>query len=150
MLPVGNRLARRRDFTAAVRGGRRAGRPLLVVHLSQVPAEGAEAVKRPSGPPAPHRSDSRPVDERGLQPRIGFVVSKAVGGAVVRNTVKRRLRHIARSRINRLPPGSLLVVRALPPAAHATSAELSKDLDSALSRLLGSWPSPETPEVRPR
>ncbi|MGH3327582.1 MAG: ribonuclease P protein component [Streptomycetales bacterium] len=147
MLPVGNRLTRRRDFTAAVRGGRRAGRPLLVVHLYQVPAEEAEAVERVGASPAGRRSGRRPVDERGLSPRIGFVVSKAVGGAVVRNTVKRRLRHLVRSRIGHLPPSSLVVVRALPPAAHATSGELSKDLDGALSRLLGSPPSPE---VQPR
>jgi len=64
------------------------------------------------------------------------VVSKAVGPAVVRTTVKRRLRHLVRERLALLPPGSLLVVRALPPAAAADSAALGADLDSALKRLL--------------
>ncbi len=70
-------------------------------------------------------------------PQVGFVVSKAVGNAVVRNQVKRRLRHLARARIGMLPDGSVLVVRALPPAASASSAVLGADLDRALQRVLG-------------
>jgi len=69
--------------------------------------------------------------------RAGFVVSKAVGGAVVRNKVKRRLRHLMRDRIAQLPPGSLVVVRALPGAGDADQAQLARDLDAALQRLLG-------------
>jgi len=69
--------------------------------------------------------------------RAGFVVSKAVGGAVVRNKVKRRLRHLMRDRIAQLPPGSLVVVRALPGAGGADQAQLARDLDAALQRLLG-------------
>jgi len=43
---------------------------------------------------------------------IGFIVSKAVGTAVVRNKVRRRLRHLARGYLGALPGGSLLVLRA--------------------------------------
>ncbi|MBP2583424.1 ribonuclease P protein component [Streptomyces sp. PvR006] len=64
-------------------------------------------------------------------------MSKAVGGAVVRNQVKRRLRHLVRDRLTELPPGSLVVVRALPGAGDAEHAQLSRDLDAALQRLLG-------------
>jgi ribonuclease P protein component len=64
-------------------------------------------------------------------------VSKAVGGAVVRNKVKRRLRHLMRERVDQLPPGSLVVVRALPLAGDADHAQLARDLDAALQRLLG-------------
>jgi ribonuclease P protein component len=64
-------------------------------------------------------------------------VSKAVGGAVVRNKVKRRLRHLIRDRLAELPPGSLVVVRALPGAGDADYAQLAQDLDAALQRLLG-------------
>jgi ribonuclease P protein component len=67
--------------------------------------------------------------------RIGFVVSKAVGNSVVRHRVTRRLRHLFRDRLGTVPPGCALVVRALPSAAEATSAELGKDIDSALRRL---------------
>lgn len=69
--------------------------------------------------------------------RAGFVVSKAVGGAVDRNLVKRRLRHLVRERLALLPPGSLVVVRALPGAGNADHAQLARDLDAALQRLLG-------------
>ncbi len=135
MLPAGNRLRRSQDFTLAVRRGRRAGRPLLVVYLHPGPAAEPSA----SGHAARcDRSDSYPhaVENRELPPRAGFVVSKAIGGAVVRNRVKRRLRHLVRERLDQLPRGSLLVVRALPAAANASYQELAADLDAALRRLL--------------
>ncbi|MDK1476896.1 ribonuclease P protein component [Streptomyces sp. 549] len=122
MLPTEHRLRRREDFAVAVRRGRRAGRPLLVVHLS-------------------HRTDPHPAGGTAPPPRAGFVVSKAVGNAVVRNRVKRRLRHLIRDRLMLLHAGSLVVVRALPGAAEADHNELARDLDAALQRLLGGPPS---------
>ena len=65
--------------------------------------------------------------------RAGFVVSKAVGGAVVRNAVRRRLRHLVRERLTTLPPGATLVVRALPGAADVSYARLATDLDAAIA-----------------
>jgi ribonuclease P protein component len=65
--------------------------------------------------------------------RAGFVVSKAVGNAVVRNKVRRRLRHLVRPLLAELPDGTTLVVRALPAAATATFSALSKDLEAALA-----------------
>jgi ribonuclease P protein component len=67
--------------------------------------------------------------------RVGFVVSKAVGNAVVRNRVKRRLRAaVADQLADRLKghPGATVVVRALPPSGTADWTELRDDLDSAL------------------
>ena len=121
MLPTENRLRRREDFAAAVRRGRRAGRPLLVVHL-----------RSHTGDRDPHAAggDVSPA-------RAGFVVSKAIGNAVVRNRVKRRLRHLMRDRLGHLPAGSLVVVRALPGAGEADHEELVRDLDTAMRRLLG-------------
>jgi len=109
VLPAAARLKRRADFELAVRSGRRAGRPTLVVHAH---AGGSEE-----------------------SARIGFVVGRNVGGSVVRHRVQRRLRHLLRDRLGMLAPGTLLVVRALPAAAGASSAELAADLDSALRRL---------------
>lgn len=123
MLPAGQRLRRRRDFATAVRRGQRAGRSRLVVHLH------APTV-------APHLS--APV-------RAGLVVNRAVGGAVTRNTVRRRLRHLLAARLDMLPPGSLLVIRALPPAAQADSAQLAADLDAALATLRRRLARPEQP-----
>ncbi len=70
--------------------------------------------------------------------QAGFVVSRAVGGAVVRNGVQRRLRHLLRERLCRFPVGSLVVVRATPSSARASSADLGRDLDACLSRLVSS------------
>jgi len=55
---------------------------------------------------------------------------------VVRNTVTRRLRALVHERLGGLPPGGSMVVRALPPAATASYAELGADLDACLARLL--------------
>jgi ribonuclease P protein component len=109
VLPAGSRLTRRDEFASAIRRGRRGGRSRLVVHLQIVP----DAVG-------------------GAAPRAGFVVSRAVGNAVVRHRVTRRLRHLVAGRLGELPPGSRLVVRALPPSARATSPELAADLDAGL------------------
>ncbi|MFJ3787863.1 ribonuclease P protein component [Kitasatospora sp. NPDC090091] len=137
MLPSENRLRRRQDFATAVKRGRRAGRPLLVVHLSRDGDPGAQADRT---------SDSRPhVAEGTPSARAGFVVSKAVGPAVVRNLVKRRLRHLVRDRLSRLPAGSLIVVRALPQAATASYQDLERDLDAALKRLLKAEPAAAAP-----
>ncbi|MFI1384357.1 ribonuclease P protein component [Embleya sp. NPDC020886] len=146
MLPADNRLRRREDFAIAVRRGRRAGRPNLVVHLHRqetsgsVTSERAPATAQPSEPDTLRQSvaeDPHAVVEHAPPPRAGFVVSKAVGPAVVRNVVKRRLRHLIHDRMALLPAGSLVVVRALPPAAKAEHSDLARDLDAAFDRLLG-------------
>lgn len=72
----------------------------------------------------------------GRPPRVGFVVPKAVGGAVVRNRTKRRLRALTAARLSGIPDGVDVVVRALPPAAAATSADLGRELETLLVRVL--------------
>lgn len=119
MLSAEHRLRASDDFRTTVRKGVRVGRPLVVVH-----ALPATAVDRPE--------DDGPGQDA---VRAGFVVSKAVGGAVVRNAVKRRLRHLVRDRLDLLPPGVRVVVRAQPGAAHAPSHALARDLDAAFARL---------------
>lgn len=59
------------------------------------------------------------------------MVSKAVGNAVRRNTVKRRLRELARTSLREVPYGYDVVVRALPPASRAEWAELAADYAKA-------------------
>lgn len=111
-------MRRRDDFTLAVRRGRRAGRPTVVVHLlhpDEPPDRGTGAV---------------------AAPLVGFIVARTVGNAVIRNTARRRLRHLMRPHLDRLPAGSLLVVRANPQAGTARPDELAADLESALDRLL--------------
>jgi ribonuclease P protein component len=108
VLPPQNRLRGAGDYRNTVRRGVRVGRPLVVVHL--IPATG--------GPDSPVR--------------VGFVVGRSVGGAVVRNAVRRRLRHLLRDRLERLPAGSQVVIRAQPEAASVPGRTLSRDLDDAL------------------
>lgn len=68
-----------------------------------------------------------------LPVRAGFVVSKAVGGAVVRNKVRRRLRHLVAERLGQFPPGTCLVIRALPEAGVSPYRTLCADLDAAIA-----------------
>jgi ribonuclease P protein component len=112
VLAAEQRLRDSNAFRRTVRSGRRAGSSALVVHLG-------------GGALAPA--------ERG--PRVGLVVSKAVGNAVVRNRVKRRLRHVVKPFLAQLPASSELVVRALPLAAGMTSAELRAELGRCLDRV---------------
>lgn len=73
-------------------------------------------------------------------PRVGLVVSKAVGNAVTRHAVSRRLRHVARTVIDDPAVGlgatHTVVLRALPASAGASSEELERDVRHALRRIL--------------
>ena len=60
------------------------------------------------------------------------MVSKAVGAAVTRNLVKRRLRHLRPRAHGFASPESMVVVRALPGAAAASYDELARELDRCL------------------
>ena len=79
---------------------------------------------------------------------VGFVVSKAVGNAVVRNQVKRRLRGAMAEHMNLLPEGSCAVVRALPAAAGSDYASLGRDLTGALAKVVRLG-TERTSEARP-
>jgi len=116
MLTAAQRLRRREDFAATVRAGRRVGRGALVVHLAMMG-------------PAPAAAGIEPIPPA----RAGFVIPKAVGTAVVRNKVRRRLRHLLRDRLAGLPAGTRLVVRALPGAGSSGYRKLAVDLDAALA-----------------
>jgi len=73
----------------------------------------------------------------GTEPaRVGFVVNKAVGNAVLRNRVHRRLRAVMAARLSELPPGSLTVVRALPASASSSFDDLATEVGGALRRVL--------------
>ncbi len=113
MLPAQHRLRAGADYTAVLRGrgAARAATAHIVVHA---------ATTDPSG--------ERP-------PRVGFVVSKAVGNAVVRNRTKRRLRAGVQARRPELRMGTDYVIRALPAAGAADYAALEQDLRSCLARV---------------
>ena len=99
------RLRRRRDFARAYREGRSHGNQLLVLRV----LPGDDSVTR-----------------------FGFVVGKVVGGAVVRNRVKRRLRAIASA--TNAQPGLDIVVGTRKLAATATYASLHKAYIALMER----------------
>ncbi|HJG91422.1 MAG TPA: ribonuclease P protein component [Brachybacterium massiliense] len=107
-----HRLSSADEFRAVTRGGARSARSHVVVHLSQL-TQGEDA------------------------PRVGFVVSKRIGNAVVRNRVTRRLREIIRPHLATLPAGSAIVVRALPGIDEQPFSALKDDVDSALRSASG-------------
>jgi len=92
-----------------MRNGSRAGRNTVVVHIALT----GDATRM-----------------------AGFAVSKAVGGAVVRNRVKRRLRAIMAAILSTLPEGARVVVRALPGSATATFGELDAEVRGAVGQAL--------------
>ena len=125
MLPQQSRMRRAEDFRRVLRTGRRAGGSVVTGHLLLA-----------DDPHADGALDSDGAVRSGDPAKVGFVVSRAVGSAVVRNRVKRRLRELMRGRLASLPRGCLLVLRAYPAAAGARQADLAADLDLVIGRLL--------------
>ena len=117
MLPARYRLRSSADFAAVFRGARGAGGSRSGSHLIVVHAKLTDA-------------------RAGQPPRVGLVVSKAVGNAVVRNRCKRVLRALMSTRVGRLPDGVDLVIRAKADLPGTPSAILAQDLDRLLATVL--------------
>ena len=113
MLPAEHRLRLSAAFRRAFRTGRRAGSTALVLHLASSP----------------------PVDAPEA-PRVGFVVGRQVGPAVVRNRVRRRIKAIGWQLATEVQ-GIDVVVRALPAAAAAPFADLEGEVRAAVQVLAG-------------
>lgn len=107
MLARSHRLTRGTDYKAVVRRGRRCAGAHTVTYA----VRGAESASS----------------------RFGFIVSRQVGGAVVRNTVRRRLKAVCAESLE-LAEGRDVVIRALPSAATATYADLRAEVTRCLSR----------------
>lgn len=112
MLPARYRMTRSTDFGATVNRGVRAAQPDLVLHALRVTEDAGDGA-----------------------PKVGLVVSKAVGNAVQRHRVSRRLRHVARTLIDDLDSADRLVIRALPRSRDADSARLERQLRTAWHRV---------------
>jgi ribonuclease P protein component len=112
MLAMANRVVRPEDFRSVVRRGRRSSSPLAVYYR----------LERAAGEPV----------------RFGFIVSRAVGGAVQRNLIRRRMRAVGRELVDNGARGADVVVRALPGSAQHGWASLSADMHDTLdTHLLG-------------
>jgi ribonuclease P protein component len=110
MLPKANRVVRPEDFRTVVRRGRRSSSPIAVYY----------------------RLDRDAADPL----RFGFIISRAVGGAVERNLMRRRLRSVGRQFVDAGVLGADVVVRALPGSAQQDWASLSADMHDALDSSL--------------
>lgn len=167
MLSPEYRLRSSRAFGRTVRHGRKKGSRTVVAYVLQPSAPGhldvsseSDHVSRETLSPKPTTADSErsgvhlgqpdlssALSEPGSElfvtdphPRVGLVVSKAVGNAVARHGVSRQLRHAAREALTELEgecaPGTTIVLRALPPSSSATHQEIKKDVHSCIRRAL--------------
>ena len=107
MLPGESRLRRPDEFRDTMRQGVRCGRDSLVVH-------------------ARRRAE--------LPSRAGFIVSKAVGKAVQRNKVRRRLQEILRGRWDGIRDGRDLVLVVRKEAKDASFQELAEAVADVTAR----------------
>ena len=118
------RLKRRREFLHVARAGRKWAAPGLVLQV----------LDRHRGPKS---GTSEGNDEDDI--RIGFTVTRKVGGAVVRNRARRRLRAAAETVMPRHAAGGHdYVVIGRAGTLRRPFAALVDDLETAL-RKLGAW-----------
>lgn len=108
MLPRAHRLASGDDIRTVVRRGRKLSSSCTVTYRIAGRADG----------PA----------------RFAVIVSKQVGGAVVRNRVRRRIQAACALAVNDVPPGDLIVVRALPASSEASWDTLRSEIGNGVRR----------------
>jgi ribonuclease P protein component len=106
-----HRLSRSRDFDAVYRHGRSVSTRFLVLY--SFPREDGE------------------------EPRIGFAVPRAAGGAVVRNRIKRQLREIWTELLPEIEGGRDYVLIARPGLADAAEARGFDWLRERVTEVLG-------------
>jgi ribonuclease P protein component len=90
------------------------------------------------------RRDEKPSTGSGMaggRARVGITVSSKVGGAVVRNRVKRKIREAIRHELAALPPVDLVVV-ARASAVEASVEEITRWLRRAARRIEGEGQAP--------
>ena len=98
---MAGKLSRRADFDAVYRAGKRRSSSHFTVFF---------------------RANGLPLS------RFGFSIKKALGGAVVRNRIRRRLREIIRCHRLEIPAGWDIVIHPKSSTLRAAFASLSSDL----------------------
>lgn len=105
MLPYKHRLTSPTDFSRVTKSGIRVGSGNLFLYLYSTNEE--------------------------LPARAGLIISKVVGGSVVRHRIARKLRHALADELPKLPHGTLLVVRTL---AGAKQADLRDEISILIKK----------------
>lgn len=108
MLPRAHRLANGDDIRTVVRRGRRVTSSCAVVYRLSARTDAAAA--------------------------FAVIVSKQVGGAVVRNRVRRRIQAAIALELPTVPSGDAIVVRALPASSEASWDTLRSDIGDGVRR----------------
>ncbi len=116
MLPAHQRLTPSVLIKDTIRRGRRARRGCVVAHVMTPPyrdSQGEESISTA---------------------RAAFAVGRSVGNSVERHRVVRRLRSVTSPILTQLPPGTRVVLRALPEARNATTDQLAMDAQQAITK----------------
>ena len=116
MLAHVNRITSGSDYQGVVRRGVR----IVGAHTVLYVRKSAEGPSGPLGVPA----------------RFGFIVAKNVGDAVRRNLVRRRLKAVTYELLSLVPPGTDVVIRALPTARDVAWQTLRDEVHRSLVRPL--------------
>lgn len=110
-----HRVTRGDDYRRIVRKGNRVGGALCITY-------------------AVLRSDA----DEASPARFGYIASKAVGNAVTRNLVRRRLKTITERMLREGISDVDIVIRAFPAAAEASFAQLEADVRRVVTKLTSS------------
>ncbi|MBA8814428.1 ribonuclease P protein component [Frigoribacterium faeni] len=104
-----NRIVRADDYRNTVRRGRKSATAHSVVYV--------------------RRRDDDAI-------RFGFIVAKTVGNAVVRNTVRRRLKGVCHELLPGMPAGTDIVIRSLPGSIDVSWSTLLKDISGVVDKVV--------------
>jgi ribonuclease P protein component len=113
-LPRSERIRKRRDYLRVQQGGRKLSTPSFLVFVTVVPPPEAGAAVGPA--------------------RFGVTVTKKVGGAVVRNRIKRLVREAVRRHKLWFPRGREVVFVAKRPAPELRYADVIRELEQLCTR----------------
>ncbi len=132
------RLLKRVEYEAVYGAGQRRSSPQFSVFFRAQPSPPSEAAGRG---PLREGSSREAIAAPGAS-RFGISVKKALGGAVVRNRIRRRIREILRRNRTEIPTGWDIVIHPRSTVATAEFAPLEAELVRLLRSIQIKGPNP--------